>query len=138
MGVNDTSVYEIPNDQSDGSTFDLPDTDGSGEKDPNGDSLENKGGEGYNIRGQDEALIKIVNGWDVNVDVTLKGSTFDDAGMDEAVDDQTVKTINSGADDFIAVNEHWAYILASVAPASNPGSGTLKIVFQSDNYGSTY
>lgn len=140
LSDNETSVYEVPNAESDGSTFDLPDTDGSGEVDPNGDDLENNTGEddaavAYDVRGEDSALIKIVNGWDVNVDVTLQGTTFDDAGADEPADDQTAKTISSGSTDYIAESEPWAYILASVAPASNPSSGTLKLVFQSDRTG---
>jgi len=133
--TNEQSVYRIANDQSDGSEFDLPDTDGSGETDPDGESLENDGGEGYDIRGEDYAGIKIVNGFNENVDVVLRGSTFDDAGMEEDVEDVSATTINAGNNEFIAFTERWAYVRVTVTPAANPSNGTLKGVFQSDRNG---
>lgn len=133
--TNEKSIYEVPNDESDGSTFELPDTDGSGETDPDGDSLENNGGEGYDIRGKDAALVKVVNGWNENVDVTLRGSTFDDAGMDDPADDQSTKTINAGETDYMSESEHWAFLDVEVEPNNDPTDGTLKVVFQSDSYG---
>lgn len=133
--TNEQSIYEVPNGQSDGSAFDLPDTDGSGETDPDGDSLENAGGEGYDVRGEDYGGVKVVNGFNENVDVTLKGTTFDDAGMAEDVDDTTGTTVNAGENGFIPLSERWAYVRIEVTPAADPTAGTLKAVFQSDQNG---
>jgi hypothetical protein len=133
--TNDQSIYRVPNDQSDGSVFDLPDTDGSGETDPDGDSLENNGGEGYDIRGEDYAGIKVINGFNENVDVTLRGTTFDDDGMAEDAEDTSATTINAGETAYLPFSERWAYVRVNVDPAADPANGTLKGVFQSDRNG---
>ena len=132
---NEQSIYRVGNAQSDGTQFDLPDTDGSGETDPDGDDLENNGGEGYDLRGQDYAGVKVVNGYNENVDVVLRGTTFDDAGMAEDVEDVSATTINSGSDGWIAFGERWAFARITVTPAADPTSGELKAVFQSDRNG---
>jgi len=132
---NEQSIFRVGNAQSDGTQFDLPDTDGSGETDPNGDDLENNGGEGYDLRGQDYAGVKIVNGYGVNVDVVLRGTTFDDAGMAEDVEDVAATTVSSGSNDWIRFGERWAYARITVTPASDPSSGELKAVYQSDRNG---
>jgi hypothetical protein len=132
---NEQSIYRVGNAQSDGTQFDLPDTDGSGETDPDGDDLENNGGEGYDLRGQDYAGVKVVNGYNENVDVVLRGTTFDDAGMAEDVEDVSATTINSGSNGWIAFGERWAFARIAVDPAADPTSGELKAVFQSDRNG---
>jgi len=132
---NDTAIYEAEDDQSSGGAFDLPDTDGSGETDPDGDALTNNGGEGYDVRGQDYAGVKIVNGYDVDVNVTLRGTTFDDAGMAEDVEDTSATTVASGSNAFIPFSERHAYVRINVDPAADPTSGTVKAVFQSDRNG---
>lgn len=134
-GANDNSVYRVGNAASDGSNLDLPDTDASGETDPDGDALTNNGGEGYDVRGEDSVTVKVVNGWDVNADITLKGTTFDDAGMGEDADDQTAITVNAGTNDFLSTTEGWDYVRVLVSPAADPTAGTLKVVFQSDKTG---
>jgi hypothetical protein len=132
---NEQSIYRVGNAQSDGTQFDLPDTDGSGETDPDGDAVTNNGGEGYDLRGQDYAGVKVVNGYNENVDVVLRGTTFDDAGMAEDVEDVSATTINSGSNGWIPFGERWAYVRITVTPAADPTNGELKAVFQSDRNG---
>lgn len=138
--TNEQSIYRVPNGESDGSEFDLPDTDASGEVDPDGDDLENNAGvddsaTGYDIRGQDYAGVKVVNGFNENVDVVLRGTTFDDSGMDEDAEDTAATTINAGNTGYVSFSERWSYVRVTITPAANPGSGTLKAVFQSDRGG---
>jgi len=133
--TNDQSIYRVGNAQSDGSQYDLPDTDGSGETDPDGDDLVNDGGEGYDIRGEDYAGVKVVNGYNENVDVVLRGTTFDDAGMAEDAEDTAATTINAGDTEYIPFAERWSYVRITVTPAADPGSGTLKAVYQTDRDG---
>lgn len=141
--VNEQSIYKLPHDQVGSSDeVDIPDTDGSGETDPNGDDLENNAGVddaaiGYDVRGEDYVGVKISNGWNENTEITLNGATFEDAGMDDVAEDTAGQTISSGDTVFIPFNERYSYVevVRTGGLASDPTSGNLKIVFASDRNG---
>jgi len=82
-------------------------------------------------RSQD-GYVHIWNGWDTNVDVTLRGSNYRDEDMSNAVDDGGAITINSGGNgDFFDITSSHTYIELSVDPSAAPTSGDLTITFQS-------
>lgn len=78
-----------------------------------------------------DSYVHVDNGWNVNVDVTLRGSHFADKTMTSAVDDGETVTINSGNVDFFDITSSHSYIELNVDPNATPGSGQLVITFQS-------
>lgn len=75
--------------------------------------------------------IHIENGWDTDVDVTPRGSRYDDGAMDAAADDGSSETVgsNGGTHAFHGESGH-SYLDVNVDPVSNPTSGDLVITFQ--------
>lgn len=79
-----------------------------------------------------DSYVHIENGFDTDVDVTLRGSHFTDESMSAAVDDGTAITVSSGGGtDFFDIVSSHTYLEVSVDPATTPGSGSLTITFQS-------
>ena len=79
-----------------------------------------------------DSYVHIENGWDQNVDVTLRGSHHLDSSMSSAVDDGSAITINSGGNtDFFDITSSHTFIEVNIDPAGTPTSGDLTITFQS-------
>lgn len=118
--------YTIANgDRTDNSAFTVPGDEDGGEDDPSfrvEDRPLNKSHDSY---------VHIDNGWNENVDVTLRGSHFKDEQMDSASDDGSSVTVNAGTADFFDITSSHTYIEINVNPAANPTSGELVITFQS-------
>lgn len=119
--------YTIGNgDRTDDTAFTVPGDEDGGEGD---DSFE------LNYGAADKAVesyVHIDNGWDQNVDVTLRGSHYDDSSMSSAADDGSAVTVSSGGGtDFFDVTSNHGFIEVNVNPAANPSSGDLTITFQS-------
>jgi hypothetical protein len=73
--------------------------------------------------------VHVENGFDVNVDVIVKGSHYLDETLSSAVDDEVAKTVNSGTNTFLEGEGH-SYIGANIDPATTPSTGTLTVTFQ--------
>lgn len=109
-------------DRADASAFDVP-----GDEPGTDDS--------YPLDRQDNtpskrAYVHINNGFDVNVDVTLRGSHYLDSTMSNAADDGSTVTISNGAVDFFDVSTGHSFIEINVDPANTPTSGDLVVTFQ--------
>lgn len=120
-GVNDTSVFT--GSFSDINNHTLPDTSGTGE--------------GYDVRGKDAILVKVVNNQDQDATVELEGSTFEDAGMaepDTAVASATVAA--AGGTETFVTKDAWSFVQAAISFATAPtGNASVKVVFQADERG---
>jgi hypothetical protein len=118
--------YVIANgDRTDNSSFTVPGNEDGGAGDPSFRV------EGLPLNKSHDSYIHIENGWNENVDVTLRGSHFEDEQMDSAADDGSAVTVNSGTTDFFDSTSSHTYIEVNVNPAANPTSGELVITFQS-------
>lgn len=78
--------------------------------------------------------VHVDNGFDVNADVTLRGSHDTDASMASAVDDGATETVNSDAAAVFDSETAHSYVEVNVNPASNPSTGGLTVTFQSREY----
>jgi hypothetical protein len=118
--------YVIANgDRSNADPFDVPGDEDGGAGDPSfrvEDETLNKSHDSY---------VHIDNGFNENVDVTVRGSHFKDEQMDSASDDGSAVTVNAGTVDFFDITSSHTYIEVDVNPAANPTSGNLVITFQS-------
>lgn len=119
--------YTIANgDRSDNSAFTVPGDEDGGAGD---DSVE------LDYHGTDDAVdsyVHVENGWDVNVDVTVRGSHYLDSTMASAADDGSSVAVSSGGStDFFDVTSGHAYLELNVNPAGTPTSGDLTVTFQS-------
>lgn len=118
--------YVISNaDRTDANAFTVPGDEDGGEGDVSfrvEDSTLNKSHDSY---------VHIDNGWDANVDVTLRGSHFRDEDMTNAAPDGATITVSSADVDFFDITTSHSYIEVTVDPAAIPTSGSLTITFQS-------
>lgn len=121
-GVNDTSVFTKA--ISDTNVHHLPDTDTAGT-------------EGYDVRGRDTALVKIVNNEDQDATVEIEGTTFDDAEADEADTAVGSKTVAAGGGtETFVTSDPWAYLTTKISFATAPtGSSSVKVVYETDARG---
>lgn len=121
------SQYVIGNaDRGDATAFTVPGDEDGGAGD-NSFRLETEG-----LGKSQDGYVHIENGWDTNVDVTLRGSHFLDESMSSASDDGSAITVNSGGDtDFFDITSSHTFIEVNVDPAADPTSGDLTITFQS-------
>lgn len=118
--------YVIDNsDRADSNAFNVPGDEDGGEGDASFAVGEDDRGQSF------DQYVHIDNGWDVNVDVTLRGSHFKDSAMDNAADDGTAITISNSSTDFIDSTSSHTYLELNVDPAGTPTSGQLTITFQS-------
>ena len=111
------SQFVIANGDNDGSAFNQP---ASG---------------GYEIDSADNTdkwnwYIHIDNGWDVNVDVEVQGTHYQDASFASPAVDGATETIDAGTIDFFEGTTGHSYIRLEVDPAADPTSGTLTVTFQ--------
>lgn len=74
--------------------------------------------------------VHVDNGWDQNVDVTLRGSHYLDGSMASATDDGAAETINSGTTGAFDSEVGHSFAEVNVDPASAPTSGDLTVTFQ--------
>lgn len=74
--------------------------------------------------------VHVDNGWDVNADVTLQGTHYNDDAMDSPTDDGGSETVNSGTADVFDSDVAHSFVQVSVDPASAPTSGDLVVTFQ--------
>lgn len=118
-------TYTIDNsDRSNNNTFTVP-----------GDEDGGAGDDSFAVDTDDvrawDWYIHIDNQWDVNVDVTPRGSHHEDSTMAKAVEDGTTQTVNSGGNQhvFTGTSRH-SYIDMQVNPAGTPSSGKLHIRLQ--------
>jgi hypothetical protein len=116
------SQFTIGNADSDGAVFavpgDQPGTPASFELDAAGNA------ESY------DRYVHINNGFDVDVDVTIKGSHYQDAVMDNAASDGATETVSAGGIDFFDGSTNHSYIELEVDPLADPTSGELAVTFQ--------
>lgn len=123
--------FEIDQSNIDSSEFIVP-SDKTGNS-PNGNSNPNQ--ESYDISSDGEGhdyYVHVVNDLDVNVDWNIKESHMFDRALDDAVDVfGTDETVNSGGDtDNHSGESNGSYFGVSINPASDPTSGTLKVIIQ--------
>jgi len=78
-----------------------------------------------------DSYVHIDNGFNENVDVTLRGSHWQDESMSSAADDGSAVTVNSGGTDFFDITSSHTFIELNVDPAADPTSGDLVITCQS-------
>ncbi|WP_435175645.1 hypothetical protein [Halorussus sp. AFM4] len=110
----------------DTNTHDLPNTDG----DDSG-AATNNGGEGLQVDREKTQLVKVVNTHDQDLTVNLRGSTHDDAGMAEDVQDSGGKTASaSGGVAYFKTDAPWDYLRVTVSAATAPTAGDVTAVFQ--------
>ena len=76
-------------------------------------------------------LVHVENSWDTDVDVTVRGSHYNDSSMANATDDGNTQTISSSSSDACSGTTPHSFLEINVNPASNPGSGNLVVTFQS-------
>lgn len=75
--------------------------------------------------------VQIVNQSDVNIDVTLRGSSYDDETMLGAVDDGGTVTVSSmGGTTAFDSETGYTFSEVKINPASTPTSGNFIVVFQ--------
>lgn len=116
------SQFVINNADSDGSVFAVP-----------GDEPGTP--ESYQIDDQDKGeqyvwYVHVQNGYDVDVDVTIKGSHYQDAAMANAASDGATETVSSGTVDFFDGTTKHSFIELEVDPLADPTSGDLTVTFQ--------
>lgn len=120
---NDTNDFKVPGDL----TGESPD--GSENPAQSSYSIDNKQrqhGKFY--------YIHIKNGWDVDVETGVNGSSYDDPEMNKSVVEQPVQKLSSKSREVIEDETgHSVIELAVENITSVPSSGTLEIVFQ-DRY----
>lgn len=114
--------YVIDNADSDGTAFDVP-GDVTGAPDS------------YDLNDPDNSqhyvwYIHIENGFDVNVDVTVEGSHYQDSTLASAAIDGSTETVSAGAQDFFDGTTKHSFIGLQVDPAADPTSGQLTVTFQ--------
>lgn len=84
-----------------------------------------------NLDNAQDCYVHISNGWDQNVDITLRGSHHKDESMANAAEDGSAITVNSGDNtDFFTVTSRHTFLDVEVDPAGDPTSGDLVITFQ--------
>jgi len=118
--ITDSNVFVVPGDE-------------TGET-PRG--TENPGQESYHIDDGNSVVAKryyvhVKNGWDVDIDVSLNGSSFDDSDMIKAVKEQVNNTIASDDKFVFEDSTGHSYLEVQVEPGSTPGNGKLEVVIQS-------
>jgi hypothetical protein len=119
--------YVISNtDRADANAFSVPGDEDGGEND-----------DSFPLRNEAasqsvDSYVHIENGWDTDIDVTLRGSHFQDESMSSAADDGSAITVtSSGGTDFFDITSSHSFIEVNVDPAADPTSGDLTITFQS-------
>lgn len=124
MASDDQRQYTIAHDdRSDNSAFTVPGDEDGGAGD---DSFPTEINDTIYTRW----YVHIENGWNENVDVTVRGSRFDDATMSAAADDGDAVTVNSGTNAAFDGASGHSYLDVNVNPAADPSSGDLVITFQ--------
>lgn len=108
-------------DRADGSTFTVP-GDVSSDASYAVDDPDRKAGKQW--------YVHVANGWDVNADVTVQGSHYQDEALDSPADDGPAETVNAGANGVFDGTTGHSYIQVNVDPASGPTSGDLVVTFQ--------
>jgi hypothetical protein len=116
------SQFVIGNAETDGTAFTVP-----GEKPGTPES--------YEVDNADNAdtykwYVHIDNGYDVDVDVTIQGSHYQDSSLTSAAADGATETISSGGVDFFDGTTLHSFIELEVDPLSDPTSGDLTVTFQ--------
>lgn len=75
--------------------------------------------------------VHVHNDLDVDVEIGLKGSSFDDEEMNKAVQEQTLQTVSSGQVEVLESDTGHSYLEVEVDNfTAVPSSGTLEIVMQ--------
>lgn len=75
--------------------------------------------------------VKVVNGWDIDLDVGVEGSSFDDEDMTDAVTDMSVEALNNGQTTAFERDTGHSYLQVVFQNlTAAPSSGTLKVVIQ--------
>lgn len=116
------SQFTINNADSDGTAFAIP-----GDKPGTPQS--------YQIDDPDKSqsyewYVHINNGYDVDVDVTIYGSHYQDAAMDNPSSDGATETVSAGGIDFFDGTTNHSFIELKVDPLADPTSGDLVVTFQ--------
>jgi len=116
------SQFTVSNADSDGTTFAIP-----------GDEPGTPAS--YEIDDADHSVayqwyVHINNGFDVDVDVTIRGSHYQDGSMANSSADGATETVSSGTVDFFDGTTGHSFIELGVDPAADPTSGDLVVTFQ--------
>lgn len=74
--------------------------------------------------------IHVNNGFDVDVDVTVEGSHYQDSTLANAASDGATETVSAGAIDFFDGTTKHSFIGLQVDPVADPTSGDLVVTFQ--------
>ncbi|SIS00329.1 hypothetical protein SAMN05421858_5117 [Haladaptatus litoreus] len=85
---------------------------------------------------QRSAIAKVVNTLNKAVTVTLFGSTYDDAGMEQDVKNDpstTSVSVPAGESAVLGTEHPWSFLRVEASPKNAPDSGGLKVVFQSES-----
>jgi len=132
MSENRGAFYILAEDITDSNVFVVP-GDQVGET-PRG--TENPSQESYHIDEHNSTVAKryyvhVKNGWDVDIDVSLNGSSFDDSDMSKAVKEQVSNTIASDDKFVFEDSTGHSYLEVQIDPGSTPTSGKLEVVIQS-------
>jgi len=77
-----------------------------------------------------EWYVHIDNGYDVDVDVTIEGTHYQDPEMNSPAIDGATETVSSGGVDFFNGTTGHSFIRLEVVPAADPTSGSLTVTFQ--------
>lgn len=85
-------------------------------------------GQVQSMRGSRQGVLKIVNGLDQDVTVTIEASTFEDDTFTDPYNRDT-ETVAAGAVGYVEVGESWQYVRPVAQCSSSPSSGTLKMVW---------
>ena len=109
--------FTVANTENDGSTFYLPDS--------GGDELDSAA-----QTRRFDWYVHIENGYDVDVDVVVQGTHYQDPDMTAPVDDGAVETISAGSSDLFNGTTGHSFIRVEVTPASDPTDGDLVVTFQ--------
>lgn len=117
--------YTIPNSaRTDNSAFTVPGDEDGGEGD--GSFRVDETGSGSKMH----IYVHVNNGWDTNVDITLRGSHYNDSAMASATADGDPEVVNAGADAAFNSGTGHSFIEVNVGPTGTPSSGDLTVTFQ--------
>lgn len=91
--------------------------------------------ESYNLDRNDKSWAKqyyvhVKNGWDVEVDYEIRGSSFEDSTMNKDVVDKAATSIPSEEHKSCSAKTGHSYIEVVINPNQTPSSGTLEVVIQ--------